>query len=88
LIPVVRTFISLPAGIAEMPVGKFTTYTLLGVTIWAYALALVGDALGSNWEKASHYMTIPTALVAVVLVGGIAYYFVGKRRRARATAGS
>ncbi|MEA2477123.1 MAG: hypothetical protein QOC87_1322 [Actinomycetota bacterium] len=88
LIPVVRTFISLPAGIAEMPVGKFTIYTLLGVSIWSFGLALIGDALGNNWEKASRYMSIPTAIVAVLLVGGIAYYFVNKRRRARTTAGS
>lgn len=85
LIPVIRSFISLPAGLAEMPVGKFTLYTTLGVSIWSFGLALIGDALGNNWERASHYMTIPSLIVVALLVGAAVYYVVSKRRRARAT---
>lgn len=85
LIPVIRSFISLPAGIAEMPLGKFTLYTVLGVAVWSFALAYLGDVLGNNWEKASHYMSIPSAIVAALLVAGLIYYLITRRRRVRAT---
>ncbi|MCA1839978.1 MAG: DedA family protein [Actinomycetota bacterium] len=85
LIPVIRSFISLPAGIAEMPAGKFTLYTLLGVSIWSFGLAFLGDVLGNNWDRASRYMAIPTAIVGALLIGGLAYYYVSKRRRPKAT---
>jgi membrane protein DedA with SNARE-associated domain len=50
LLPVVRTFIALPAGIARMPQGKFQLYTFLGSWPWCYALAYVGEQLGERWN--------------------------------------
>jgi membrane protein DedA with SNARE-associated domain len=50
LLPVVRTFIALPAGIARMPQGKFQVYTFLGSWPWCYALAYVGEQLGERWN--------------------------------------
>jgi len=50
LLPVVRTFIALPAGIARMPQGKFQVYTFLGSWPWCYALAYVGERLGERWN--------------------------------------
>jgi membrane protein DedA with SNARE-associated domain len=50
LLPVVRTFIALPAGIARMPQGKFQVYTFLGSWPWCYALAYVGEQLGERWS--------------------------------------
>ncbi|MCB0878917.1 MAG: DedA family protein [Thermoleophilia bacterium] len=51
-LPIVRTFISLPAGIAGMPLGRFTLYTTLGCVPWVWALAAVGNHLGENWQDA------------------------------------
>jgi membrane protein DedA with SNARE-associated domain len=50
LLPAVRTFISLPAGIAKMDLKKFTIYTLVGSLIWSTVLAAAGFQLGSNWD--------------------------------------
>ena len=51
LLPVVRTFISLPAGIAEMPALRFGIYTTIGCIPWTTALAVAGYAVGKNWES-------------------------------------
>ena len=51
LLPVIRTFISLPAGIARMPIVKFTIYTFLGSFLWSVGLAYGGYLLGENWES-------------------------------------
>jgi membrane protein DedA with SNARE-associated domain len=48
---VVRTFIALPAGIARMPMGKFQLYTFIGSWPWCFALAYVGEQLGSRWDS-------------------------------------
>jgi membrane protein DedA with SNARE-associated domain len=81
LLPVVRTFISLPAGIARMPFGKFTLYTFLGVIPWTYALTWAGVAVGGNWERVAHLFDLPTFVIAgALLVGAVAWYL---RRRSR-----
>jgi len=88
LLPVVRTFISLPAGVARMPFGKFTLYTFLGCIPWSFALAWGGFALGENWETVLRYGEPITWGVAAV-VAGVVVWFVAKRvreRRARALA--
>ena len=51
LLPVVRTFIALPAGIARMPRGRFHAYTFLGSWPWCFALAYIGYLLGERWES-------------------------------------
>jgi membrane protein DedA with SNARE-associated domain len=71
LLPGVRTFISLPAGIARTPKIRFFIYTFLGSLIWSTALAYGGYLLGSNWEKIRSVMRpfdIPIAIIAVALV--------------------
>jgi membrane protein DedA with SNARE-associated domain len=82
LLPVIRTFISLPAGVARMPFGKFTLYTFLGCLPWTFALTWAGYALGNNWETVLRYGEPITWAVAVACVGVIAWW-VGKRYRAR-----
>jgi membrane protein DedA with SNARE-associated domain len=82
LLPVIRTFISLPAGIARMPVGKFTLYTFLGVIPWTYALTYVGVVVEDNWERVLGYFDIPTLIIGALIVVGAAV-FVIRRRRAR-----
>lgn len=50
LTPVIRTFISLPAGVSKMNLKKFVVYTILGSFFWSLALALIGKILGQNWQ--------------------------------------
>jgi membrane protein DedA with SNARE-associated domain len=74
LLPVVRTFIALPAGIARMPMLKFQLYTFLGSWIWCYALAYIGAKLGEQWDKnpalRSTFHKFDIAIVAILLVAG------------------
>ena len=69
-LPIIRTFISLPAGIARMPFGRFTLLTFIGCIPWVTGLTLIGKAVGANWESAQknlHY--VDYAVVAAILVG-------------------
>ena len=85
VIPVIRTFISLPAGFAEMPGGTFGLYTTLGAIPWTAALAIAGYALGANWEHVANDFHGPTYAIAGLLVIGLAVVIV-RRRRAKAAA--
>jgi membrane protein DedA with SNARE-associated domain len=78
LLPVIRTFISLPAGVAGMPPRRFTLYTLLGCVPWVFGLAIVGAALGSQWDRADRLIQPVGWLIAIVFVGGLAAW-VGRR---------
>src|SRR6266516_508619 len=80
LLPVVRTFISLPAGVAEMPVGRFVAYTVAGCLPWTFALAGAGYALGSRWDTVDKYFRPISIAVAVLIVAGVAWWLI---RRAR-----
>jgi membrane protein DedA with SNARE-associated domain len=82
LLPVIRTFISLPAGVARMPFGKFTFYTFLGCLPWTFALTWAGYALGNNWETVLRYGEPITWALAVTCVAVVAWWL-GKRYRAR-----
>src|SRR5246127_2137669 len=75
LLPVVRTFIALPAGVARMPRGRFHLYTFLGSWPWCFALAWFGMKLGQNWRELGKYLHKFDALILVVLVGGVAWFF-------------
>lgn len=86
LLPVVRTFIAFPAGLARMPMMKFQIYTFLGSWPWCFALAYVGYGLGVRWE------TDPTlrrifhdfdAVIAVVLLVGLAWFVWSRWREIR-----
>jgi membrane protein DedA with SNARE-associated domain len=74
LLPVVRTFISLPAGVARMDLGRFTAYTLLGCIPFVYALAIAGHVAGTNWEHVQTLIAPISWLIAgVVLILGAVY---------------
>jgi membrane protein DedA with SNARE-associated domain len=80
MIPLVRAFVSLPAGVARMPLGRFTVLTLIGSLPWVLALAFAGHALGSDWTSVRRgFEYVDYALVALVVVG-IAYAIVRRRR--------
>ena len=84
LLPVVRTFISVPAGIAEMPFGKFSLYTVAGVIPWTYALTYMGVVVGDNWEQVADRFSLPSIIIGLVLVGAAAYWYIRRRRQKRA----
>jgi membrane protein DedA with SNARE-associated domain len=81
-LPVVRTFISFPAGTARMNFAKFTIYTLLGCIPWVFALTYLGYMLGENWETIGNYLHYLDYAVAVALVGGAVYVLWRWRRSA------
>jgi len=86
LLPIIRTFISLPAGVAKMPFGRFTLLTLAGCIPWVLALGLIGEAVGHEWKdirKGFEY--VDYAIVALVVVGVL--YLIIRRRRGGANTG-
>src|SRR4051794_1179423 len=81
LLPVVRTSISLPAGVARMPFWRFSVFTLAGCIPWVFLLTFIGKEAGANWDKwkdSLHY--VDYAMVALI-VAGIAWLLLRSRRR-------
>jgi len=72
-LPVVRTFISFPAGTAKMNFAKFSFYTLLGCIPWVFALTYFGYVLGENWGTIGHYLHYLDYAVAVAFFVGVIY---------------
>jgi membrane protein DedA with SNARE-associated domain len=74
LVPVIRNFVALPAGVADVPLVRFTVLTLLGSLIWDGAMAGIGYAVGSNWQSVMHgfsdagYVFGALALLAIAFV--------------------
>jgi membrane protein DedA with SNARE-associated domain len=83
-LPIVRTFISLPAGIARMPFWRFTLYTLLGCIPWVIALTLVGVWVGSAWDTWHSRFEYVDYLVVLAIVGAIGLLVVRHRRTRQA----
>jgi membrane protein DedA with SNARE-associated domain len=71
--PVVRSFVSIPAGVFEAPFRRYTVLTLIGSAIWCFALAGAGWALGSRWEEFHHTFRYVDYTVIALVVGGAAY---------------
>jgi len=68
--PVVRSFVSIPAGVFEMPLGAYSLYTLIGSAVWAFVIAGAGYGLGSSYESFNHgFRYAEYAVVAGVLLG-------------------
>jgi membrane protein DedA with SNARE-associated domain len=86
LLPIVRTFISLPAGVARMPFWRFTALTVAGCLPWVFLLAFIGKQVGHNWtswKDSLHY--VDYAVLALIVVG-IAYLVVRRRGRSQPAA--
>jgi membrane protein DedA with SNARE-associated domain len=81
LIPLVRAFVSLPAGVAEMPLRRFIPLTLAGSVIWLSGLTLIGRAVGDNWDKWHQRLAFLDYLVVAAAIVGIAYLVIKSRRR-------
>lgn len=74
VLPVVRTFISLPAGIAGMPLAPFAFLTVLGSLPWTFSLAYAGRALATHWNGVSAAFTPVSIVIAVVIIAAIAWW--------------
>jgi membrane protein DedA with SNARE-associated domain len=84
LLPVIRTFISLPAGIAKMPFGKFTLYTFLGCIPWTFALTWLGVIVKDNWERVLGYFDVPTLIIGGLVVVVVVVWYLRRRRQRKA----
>jgi membrane protein DedA with SNARE-associated domain len=74
LLPVVRTFIAFPAGVARMDLWRFNLYTFVGSFIWCYALGWIGMKLGEHWNTLGVYFHQFDIAIGVILVAGAAWY--------------
>ncbi|HEU0318751.1 MAG TPA: DedA family protein [Solirubrobacteraceae bacterium] len=81
MLPVIRTFISLPAGVARMPFWRFTTLTVLGCIPWVLALALIGKAVRSQWVDWKNNLAYVDYLIVAAVLLALAYAVVQWRRR-------
>jgi membrane protein DedA with SNARE-associated domain len=81
MLPIVRTFISLPAGVARMPFWRFSLLTVLGCLPWVFMLTLIGREAGDNWEQWKDNLHYVDYAVAAAIVGGVVWLIVRNRRR-------
>lgn len=84
LLPVVRTFISLPAGIARMPFWRFCLYTFLGSFPWSLALAWGGMQAGDHWIEVRHVLEKADYPIGIIILAALAYYIYRHVRRSQA----
>lgn len=85
MVPVIRAFISVPAGVAEMKLMKFTAYTILGILPWTIGLAYAGLILGQNWRTLTGYFQgAGLVIIVLALVALLALYLYLRKRGAEA----
>lgn len=80
LLPVVRTFISLPAGAAKMNLPKFVIYTFVGSLIWSIILTYLGYQLGNHWSMLRQYFRYADVVILLGIVATLVYYFIWRQR--------
>ena len=78
MVPIVRSLISIPAGIASMKIGKFSFYTVLGTALWSFILALGGRLLGEQWPLIAEWINTYQNIVLVVAVGVVLFFIVSR----------
>jgi membrane protein DedA with SNARE-associated domain len=83
MLPIVRTFISLPAGAARMRFGKFTLYTLVGCVPWVLLLAFIGEQIGQNWRRIEPYLHYVDYAVLIGILALVVWLIVRRVRRTR-----
>jgi membrane protein DedA with SNARE-associated domain len=86
LTPVVRSFVSVPAGVFEAKLGRYTLLTLFGSAIWCFAFAGAGYAAGESWEDFHHAFRYFDYLVAAAIVAAVAFLVIRHLRRRRRVA--
>jgi membrane protein DedA with SNARE-associated domain len=85
--PVVRSFIAIPAGVARMPLGRYTLLTIPGSYAWTFAFAGIGWAAGSSWEEFHHQFRYAEYVVAAAIVAVVVAGIVRHRRGSSAPSG-
>lgn len=80
--PVVRSFVALPAGIAEWPLRRMLPLAIVGIAVFTFAVGGLGWAVGSSWHTAKHYLSYVDYVVVAVIVAGAAIWVVRRRRTA------
>lgn len=80
MLPIIRTFISLPAGVARMPFWRFSILTFLGCVPWVLMLTFIGQQAGERWESWKDSLHYVDYAVAAVIVVGIIYLLIRRRR--------
>jgi membrane protein DedA with SNARE-associated domain len=81
MLPAVRTYISLPAGVAKMNIKSFIIYTLIGSIIWNSALTYIGIQLGQEWKNILHYSDYFDAIVIIGVIVAIAIFLRSRRNK-------
>ncbi|MGH3038319.1 MAG: DedA family protein [Gaiellaceae bacterium] len=81
MLPVVRSFVSIPAGIGEMPLVRYTVLTFAGTIPWCFGLAAIGVALGSQWEEFHDAFRYADYAIIALVVGGVAAVVYRTHRR-------
>ncbi len=84
LLPGIRTFISLPAGVARMRLGRFLVFSLLGAIPWTVLFMAIGYELGRNWKHVSGQNHVAEAIAVLILAVWVAWIVV-RRKKSRAT---
>ena len=87
-IPIVRSLISIPAGMSEMPMAKFLLYTTVGSAIWNTVLIVIGNRVGENWESIlgvfDQYSHIVLILLILIFVLFIVWFYTKKQKKKKA----
>lgn len=87
-IPIVRSLISIPAGMSEMPMAKFLLYTIVGSAIWNTVLIVIGNRVGENWESIlgvfDQYSHIVLILLILIFVLFIVWFYTKKQKKKKA----
>lgn len=83
-IPIVRSLISIPAGMSDMKLSKFILYSFSGTVIWNSVLVILGSIVGEKWENIvsvmNAYSSTVVVIIGICIVGGIVYYLIKKRK--------
>ena len=84
LLPAIRSFIALPAGVVRMPFWRFLLYGTIGSTVWCAVLAVIGHTLGQHWQTVRNDLgrfDVPVVIIVLLLIGLVVYKRVAASRR-------
>ena len=80
MLPVIRTFISLPAGVARMPFWRFTLLSVAGIIPWVLAFGLMGEAVGDRWDEWQENLHYADYVIVASILAGIVYLLIRRKR--------
>lgn len=80
MLPIIRTFISLPAGVARMPLGRFVLFTTAGCIPWVLMLAIIGRQVGDRWDQWKNHLHYADYVIAALIIAAVVYWIIRRRR--------